>query len=56
LVRPHEQTGGPVDVWAVDGIDKEELVEAPEGHFYLARPIPPDRLTLVRRDIEPATG
>ena len=49
-------TGGPVDVWAVEAIDKEELIEAPEGHLYLARPIPPDRLTLVRCDIEPGAG
>jgi hypothetical protein len=46
-------TGGPVDVWAVDDVDVESLVESPEGHSYLPRAIPPDRLTLVRRDVEP---
>jgi hypothetical protein len=25
-------TGGPVDGWAVDGIDAEALLESPEGH------------------------
>lgn len=38
--------GGPVDVWAVDGIDEADLVEAPEGFVYLPAPIPPDRLSL----------
>lgn len=38
--------GGPVDVWAVEGIDEADLVEAPEGFVYLPTPIPPDRLSL----------
>jgi hypothetical protein len=46
-------TGGPVDVWAVEGVDENELVESPEGHHYLAAPITPERLALLRRDIEP---
>lgn len=46
-------TGGPVDLWAVEGIDLSELIESPEGFLFLPRPIPPSRLTLVRRDIEP---
>jgi hypothetical protein len=46
-------TGGPVDVWAVDHVDEAELTESPEGHHYLAAPIPAERLSLVRRDIEP---
>jgi hypothetical protein len=25
-------TGGPVDVWAVDGVDPSELRESPEGY------------------------
>ncbi len=25
-------TGGPVDVWAVDGIDEEKLVTSPNGY------------------------
>jgi hypothetical protein len=46
-------TGGPVDLWAVEGIDRSDLVESPEGFLFLPRPIPPSQLTLVRADIEP---
>ena len=46
-------TGGPVDVWAVAGVDEESLLESPEGYSYTPDPIPPERLTLIRRDIEP---
>jgi hypothetical protein len=46
-------TGGPVDVWAVDGVDEEELIESSESHAYLAAPIPRKRLSLVRSDVEP---
>jgi hypothetical protein len=34
-------TGGPVDVWAVDGVDEAQLVESPEGYPYLPATIPP---------------
>jgi hypothetical protein len=46
-------TGGSVDVWAVDGVKEGELVQSPEGHSYVQSRIPPERLTLVRADIEP---
>ena len=46
-------TGGPVDVWAVDAIDEADLIESPEGHHYFPAPIPPGRISLVRRDVEP---
>jgi hypothetical protein len=46
-------TGGPVDVWAVEAVDEQELLESPEGHFYVPRAIPPGRLTLLRADIPP---
>ncbi len=46
-------TGGPVDVWGVDGVDEAELVESPEGFLYLPEVIPPGRLRLVRRDVPP---
>jgi len=46
-------TGGPVDVWAVDGVDREELCESPEGHLFVPRCIPPRNVELVRRDIAP---
>jgi hypothetical protein len=46
-------TGGPVDVWAVDGVDERDLVESPEGFLYLPTTVPPYRLTLLRGDIPP---
>lgn len=47
-------TGGPVDVWAIDGVRERALKTSPEGHLYLPTIVPPDRLTLVRTDIPPA--
>src|SRR3954469_8733069 len=47
-------TGGPVDLWAVDGIDSTALVKSPEGYLYLPETVAPGRLTLVRTDIPPA--
>jgi hypothetical protein len=44
-------TGGPVDVWAVAAVDEAALVEAPEGFQFLPAPISPDGLVLVRRDV-----
>ena len=44
-------SGGPVDVWAVRGVDPSELRESPEGYAYVPRPIAPADLELVRRDI-----
>lgn len=46
-------TGGPVDVWAVDGVDERELRESPEGHFFLPRTVPAQLVVLVRRAIAP---
>ena len=46
-------TDGTVDVWAVHGIEEGELVESPEGHSYVPGRIPPERLSLIRADIEP---
>jgi hypothetical protein len=46
-------TGGPVDVWAVAGVHEELLVQSSEGFDFIPAPIPPDRLTLVRANIEP---
>lgn len=42
-------TGGPVDVWAVTGIDEEQLIEAGSGFSYYPAPIPPGQVTLVAR-------
>ena len=44
-------TGGPVDVWAVEGINDEELVTPPNGFQYVPRRIPPTQLSLYRRDL-----
>jgi hypothetical protein len=40
-------TGGPVDVWQVHGIDAATLVTSPEGFLYFPGVISADRLTLV---------
>jgi hypothetical protein len=48
-------TGGPVDVWAVDDVDEDDLVRSPTGLLYLPATIPADRLTLLRTDIPPAS-
>ncbi len=44
-------TGGPVDVWAVDGIVLDQLEVSPEGYNYFPGKIPPHLLTLIRQDI-----
>jgi hypothetical protein len=46
-------TGGPVDMWAVDDVDEGDLVESPEGFCYLPFKIAASRLTLVREEIPP---
>ena len=46
-------TGGTVDVWAVEGVEPNDLVESPEGHFYLPRTIDRQLLTLWRSDCPP---
>ncbi|OAA26487.1 hypothetical protein UG55_1016152 [Frankia sp. EI5c] len=48
-------TGGPVDVWEVDGTSFDDLEESPNGYVYLPHPIPAGRLTLTRRDLLPGT-
>ena len=44
-------TGGSVDVWCVEGVVREDLVESPEGHYFFPGVIPPDRVSLQRRDV-----
>ena len=44
-------TGGAVDVWAVDGIDEAMLVESQEGYSYFPGRIPPSALILLERDL-----
>ena len=46
-------TGGPVDVWAVEGIDASRMLESPEGYSYFPAPIPRQHLRLVRESIPP---
>ena len=53
FVKTINTTGGPVDVWAVDGVDEKDLVESPEGHSYLPRPIAAHLRTLWRSDCPP---
>ncbi|MDT4976972.1 MAG: hypothetical protein QOG98_2730 [Pseudonocardiales bacterium] len=47
-------TGGPVDVWAVDGIDEHLLATSGNGYEYYPAPVPPQQLTLVKQAAEPA--
>lgn len=42
-------TGGPVDVWQVDGVDADRLVGNGSGYFYLPGRIGAEQVTLVRR-------
>lgn len=44
-------TGGPVDVWAVEGVSEDNLVESGTGYRYLPWRIPSDNLTLVRASV-----
>jgi hypothetical protein len=46
-------TGGPVDVWVVRGVDPEELRATSSGFDYLPRRVPPKDLTLHRADVPP---
>lgn len=45
-------TGGPVDVWAVDGLTDDSLTESQEGHSYFPGSIPVEALELLRTDVE----
>jgi hypothetical protein len=47
-------TGGPVDVWAVDGIDPEQLVTTQSGYDYFPGRIPSERLALVDLPPDPS--
>ena len=46
-------TGGPVDVWAVDHVQERELLESGSGFYYVARRVSSDDLTLKSRDLAP---
>ncbi|MBV9820930.1 MAG: hypothetical protein JO144_01700 [Actinobacteria bacterium] len=44
-------TGGPVDVWQVDEVDTDRLIDNGNGFFYLPGRIAVDRITLVLREV-----
>jgi hypothetical protein len=44
-------TGGTVDIWAVDGVDGTELVVSPENYHFVPRVIPPECLSIVECDV-----
>lgn len=46
-------TGGPVDVWEVHGIETEDLVVSSHGFHYFPGVIAADRLRLLRQDVPP---
>ncbi|MFE0521436.1 hypothetical protein [Streptomyces sp. NPDC058954] len=46
-------TGGPIDVWSVDGIDEELLLDNGNGFVYLPDRIPAAHVRLVRSDVPP---
>ncbi|MGX1549520.1 hypothetical protein [Streptomyces adustus] len=49
-------TGGPVDLWSVDGIDEGLLLVNGNGFIYLPGRIPAPQVSLVRSDIPPQPG
>lgn len=49
-------TGGPVDVWSVDGIDEGLLLDNGNGFVYLPDRIPAAQVRLVRSDVPPQHG
>jgi hypothetical protein len=44
-------TGGPVDVWMIEGIDRESLIDNGSGYAYVRHKIPAPNLTLLRSDL-----
>lgn len=52
FVKTINTTGGPVDVWAVDGVDEKDLVESPGRPLVTAtgHAITPTRLSRARVD------
>ena len=44
-------TGGPVDAWAVEGIDPDSLLDNGNGYGYLPEKIPAASLTLLHREL-----
>ncbi|OZC79405.1 hypothetical protein CH251_00410 [Rhodococcus sp. 06-462-5] len=46
-------TGGPVDVWEVSGVEDAELRQSPENFYFRPGVIPTSQIRLVHKDIEP---
>lgn len=46
-------TGGPVDVWEVSGVEDSDLVQSPEYHYFRPGVIPTSQIRLVQKGIEP---
>lgn len=49
-------TGGPVDIWSVDGIDEGLLLDNGNGFVYLPGRIPAARVRIVRSDVTAHLG
>ncbi|WP_306327628.1 hypothetical protein [Streptomyces venezuelae] len=49
-------TGGPVDLWSVDGVDEGLLVDNGNGFVYLPGRIPAAQVRLARSDVPPQFG
>ncbi|GAA1152509.1 hypothetical protein [Nocardioides aquiterrae] len=45
-------TGGPVDVWMIDGIEPESLIDNGSGFEYVRHKIPAASLTLLRGSLD----
>lgn len=48
-------TGGPVDLWIIDGIDEEQLLTTGSRFSYYPGPITAGSLTLARESLPPAS-
>ena len=46
-------TGGPVDVWEVSGVEDGDLVQSPENFYFRPGIIPTSQIRLAHKDIEP---
>lgn len=44
-------TGDRVDVWQVEGVDADQLLDNGDGFYYLPGRIPTDRITLIQQDL-----
>jgi hypothetical protein len=53
FVNSINNTGDSVDVWIVEGVAENELIETMGGFSYLPRTVEPEHLTLWRRDCPP---